>query len=286
MQPTDRMSEDELRRHRRRVERMKRERRRVRRNRIILGVVLGVLVLILLICIIKNTGSNNDTKKATQKETTVQVTEEVTEKTEDTGLNDKYANLDTSNLTVCIDPGHGGKDPGVEANNHTEKDDTLAVSLKVKEILDKYGVNVTLTRDDDTFLYLNPRSQVANDNAADVFVSIHRTEDEKDAQTNGIEIYIDKDATDDTLALSKFIRKRLKKAGDMSVAKVAYGSAGDEDTNYVVIDGVEMPACLISLGYVTNDGDNTSFDDDMNKYAKAIAEGILNYFLDKQDSAQ
>ncbi len=77
--------------------------------------------------------------------------------------------------TVVIDAGHGGKDPGAIAAKKYEKDITLAIALKVGNYITKNvpGVKVIYTRDDDTFVKLFRRSEIANENNADLFISIH-----------------------------------------------------------------------------------------------------------------
>lgn len=78
--------------------------------------------------------------------------------------------------TICIDPGHGGKDPGcVSKDGAKEKDIVLSVGLKLKKCLnDNYpDLKVIMTRSDDRFIELNERAAIANRNNADLFISIH-----------------------------------------------------------------------------------------------------------------
>jgi N-acetylmuramoyl-L-alanine amidase len=77
--------------------------------------------------------------------------------------------------TVIIDPGHGGEDTGAIGNNNKEKDVVLEIGLKVREYLNKYvpEVNVIMTREKDVAVPLNERAHIANENDADLFVSIH-----------------------------------------------------------------------------------------------------------------
>ena len=77
--------------------------------------------------------------------------------------------------TVVIDAGHGGKDPGAVSGKLYEKDITLSIALKVGNYIKENvpGVNVIYTRDDDTFVELFRRSEIANENKADLFISIH-----------------------------------------------------------------------------------------------------------------
>jgi len=79
---------------------------------------------------------------------------------------------------IVIDPGHGGKDPGTLGTGryeNTEKDIALDVSLKVGQYLNREYPNlkVIYTRDDDTFVKLSKRADIANLNKADLFISIH-----------------------------------------------------------------------------------------------------------------
>lgn len=78
-------------------------------------------------------------------------------------------------FTVVIDAGHGGHDHGAVDNNAREKDINLAVTRKLAALINKKmkNVNVVLTRDDDTFVSLQERANIANRNKGDLFISIH-----------------------------------------------------------------------------------------------------------------
>ncbi|WP_101260362.1 N-acetylmuramoyl-L-alanine amidase family protein [Labilibaculum filiforme] len=77
--------------------------------------------------------------------------------------------------TVVIDAGHGGKDPGAVSKIVNEKDVVLSIALKLGTYIEKYfpAVHVIYTRDTDVFIPLNRRSEIANQNKADLFISIH-----------------------------------------------------------------------------------------------------------------
>lgn len=76
---------------------------------------------------------------------------------------------------VCIDPGHGGKDPGCHGDSAKEKDVALAIALKLGAYIEKYypDVKVVYTRKTDVFVELNERAAIANRNNADLFICIH-----------------------------------------------------------------------------------------------------------------
>ena len=75
---------------------------------------------------------------------------------------------------VVIDPGHGGKDPGARGFIGTEeKGVVLDIAQRLKKILERGGVKVIMTRDDDTFISLPERTEIASRSEADLFISIH-----------------------------------------------------------------------------------------------------------------
>lgn len=94
--------------------------------------------------------------------------------------------------TVCLDAGHGGKDPGAVGLSSKEKDIVLAITLKLgKLIKDKYpDINVVYTRKTDVFVDLKRRSQIANDSKADLFISIHINSAPESKTARGIETLV------------------------------------------------------------------------------------------------
>ena len=77
--------------------------------------------------------------------------------------------------TIVIDPGHGGKDPGARGTFSLEKNVALAIGKKLYTALHDTmpELKVIMTRDDDTFIELKRRSAIANENHANLFISIH-----------------------------------------------------------------------------------------------------------------
>ncbi|MDP4128433.1 MAG: N-acetylmuramoyl-L-alanine amidase, partial [Bacillota bacterium] len=89
---------------------------------------------------------------------------------------------------VFLDPGHGGSDPGATAGGYRESDLNFAIAKKVQALLLNRGYTVYMSRTSDTFVSLLDRSQMANDDHADIFVSIH-TNSSVDSTVSGIESY-------------------------------------------------------------------------------------------------
>jgi N-acetylmuramoyl-L-alanine amidase len=95
--------------------------------------------------------------------------------------------------TVVIDPGHGGKDPGAVGANVYEKTINLSVALKFGKLIEEWfpDVKVLYTRTTDVFVDLRDRSNFANNNNADLFISIHANSTEKGRDTtSGNETWI------------------------------------------------------------------------------------------------
>lgn len=103
---------------------------------------------------------------------------------------EKATQMATDTCIIVIDPGHGGKDPGaIGYNGIKEKDVCLNIALELKKLLDaKYKCKTILTRRNDKFLSLEKRAQIANNNHADFFISIHANSHEDESLT-GIETY-------------------------------------------------------------------------------------------------
>ena len=177
-------------------------------------------------------------------------------------------------VLVYIDPGHGGNDAGASSldGSRLEKDDTLKLALRVSDILHEKGVRTQLSRSVDERVELDARWQEANEINAALFVSIHRNS----ATTgNGVEIWVQSTKPKEDTLLANNIMKQLEKAEISKNRGVRFGYMGNPKSDYAVNKGSEMPSCLIELGFITNDEDNELFDKNFEKYANAIANGIV-----------
>lgn len=155
-----------------------------------------------------------------------------------------------------------------------EKEDTLEVVLKVKQYLEEQNIKVILTRKEDTYVSLKKRCKIANRKKADLFVSVHRNSSETQ-KPNGIEIWISKDADEISEKLAMDIMRRLESTNLQSNRGIKEGTSENQETNYYVNQNTEMPSCLVELGFISNSKDNQLLDENIEQYAKAIAEGIL-----------
>ncbi|MCR5837241.1 MAG: N-acetylmuramoyl-L-alanine amidase [Lachnospiraceae bacterium] len=185
--------------------------------------------------------------------------------------------LQKKEVLVCIDAGHGGKDPGAMTKDRIEKEETLILAKQVKKYLEMNNIKVMMTREDDTFLTPKQRAKMANKANADMLISIHRNSLPSSKKTNGIDIYINFQQTEEDCALGNDLKYYLERAGRMNVNSISPGSATDSKENYTVVGKTKMPAALVEMGYMTNKKDNIYFDESINSYALAISKGIMKY---------
>ena len=114
---------------------------------------------------------------------------------------------------VVIDAGHGGHDPGAVGNNLREKDLNLLAALQLGISLKAIGIDTMLTRQDDRFLKLAERSEIANSADADLFISLHCNALPKGRRATGFEIYLMAEPTDQD-ALNLAIAENREISGD------------------------------------------------------------------------
>ena len=180
--------------------------------------------------------------------------------------------------TVCVDAGHGGSDVGaVGLDGSYEKDDNLRLALKVADALEKSGVNVVLTRSDDSDTQLASRSVIANKAKADLFVSLHRNSTSTANTTKGIEIWIHSSGSERSYAAADDILTNLEEVGITDNRGVRIGTQGDSDDDYAVIRDTDMTSMIIEMGFMTSQDDLDYFNENIENYAKAISNGIVEW---------
>ena len=176
------------------------------------------------------------------------------------------------NNVVVIDPGHGGLDTGALRGNVLEKDLTLEIALRIKNCLQEMGMkNVIMTRSIDKTLTLDERVQIANNNNADIFVSVHINASVK-SEINGIETHY---YSENGYDVAKVIHKEL-------MENVNATDRGLFKSKFYVINHTEAPAVLLELGFISNEQERSSLRSEerqMNS-AQAIADGIVNYLTE------
>ena len=170
-------------------------------------------------------------------------------------------------MTIVLDPGHGGSDPGAVFGTRLEKNDNLRFALAVQRILQERGQRVVMTRSTDVFIPLAERSAISNRNNADIFVSIHRNASTNPA-ANGVENYVFTNANDTAVLYAFNVLDEIVSVGVQS-------NGGVIRANFAVLRNTNAPAMLVELGYISNVRDNQLFDQNFNAYASAVARGIM-----------
>lgn len=182
-------------------------------------------------------------------------------------------------ILVAIDPGHGGEDEGCSRADVLEKDINLQIAKAVEARLLELGYQVWLTRENDTDIILEDRTEQINQSGADICVSIHQNAcEEKSSSISGIETWYNETKGDaGSRRLARLIHSDLllySKADDRGVI-------GDE-TLYVNRE-TTMPACLVETGFLSNraERENLVTAEYQDRLAEAIASGIDLYFFPK-----
>ena len=174
---------------------------------------------------------------------------------------------------IVIDAGHGDFDSGSENLGYFEKDINLELALKLEYALKEEGYAVIMTRNDDSFLELYERSDLANETKADLFISIHQNSYMEDSSVNGIEVYYNSEKSTDDEKLAKSIQDGLineTRATDREIRA---------DNGLVVIRETTMPSVLIETAYISNKNELSLITSDnyQDKVIRGIVTGIEEF---------
>lgn len=172
---------------------------------------------------------------------------------------------------VCIDPGHGGKDPGACSGEFKEKDLTLDISLTLKKRLSRYkNFKLFMTRETDESVSLHNRCEIANKNLCSLFVSIH-INSASNSSASGIETYVygEGDKSNGLLFQERLIATTGEKDRGVKTNPLLY-----------VLGSTDMTAVLLELGFINNfhDINNLRKATYRQTLVNAIESAICKYF--------
>ena len=182
---------------------------------------------------------------------------------------------------ITLDPGHGGSDPGaIGASGLKEKQITLEISMRVKELLEKEGAKVYMTRTTDKDVYsanasdraeLQARVNVAEKNNSDLFISLHINSSVNKSVGGFSSYYYPK--TDNDLKIAKAIQDKFAK-------NFGVDNLGVRQANFYVVKRCSMPATLLEMCFISNPKEEKLMKSKwfQKKTARLIVEGVKNYF--------
>ena len=174
-------------------------------------------------------------------------------------------------ISIMLDAGHGGTDPGAVYNGRKEADDTLKLTLAVGEILQNRGFDVEYTRTTDVYESPYQKAMEANEAGVDYFVSIHRNSYPTDNEVSGVESLV-YNLSGIKYEMAKNINEQLESVGFVNLGVHAR-------PNLVVLKRTKMPAVLVEAGFINSDTDNQLFDESFYDIAGAIADGIIDTLM-------
>ena len=207
---------------------------------------------------------------------------------------------------IVIDPGHGGHDTGtIGPNGLEEKELVLDVSKRLGKLLaSRLGAQVIYTRADDTFVPLETRTAIANQEGADLFVSVHANSS-RDSDARGVETYylnftsspeaLEVAARENAVSeksiheLQDLVKKialkeKIEESREFAVdvdrslhSGLAAKNAGVRDRGvkkapFIVLIGANMPSILAEISFLSNPGDERRLK--TNEYRQRIAESL------------
>ncbi len=186
-------------------------------------------------------------------------------------------------ITVVIDAGHGGKEPGARSGKVYEKDITLALARKVKALNTNPSVNILLTRETDVFQSIRDKVSWAIERKPDAYISIHvNAAPPKEQPKSGFEIYIGNDPGNferETRTLASLLSEEI------NTSYTVFPQLKQGVRKMWVLDAPEVsyPALLIECGYITDKKDLAFISDNANqeKIARNILKAIERYALTK-----
>jgi N-acetylmuramoyl-L-alanine amidase len=195
--------------------------------------------------------------------------------------------------TICLDPGHGGKDPGNQNSGGKEKDYTLLLAKELKSQLEDEGFKVVLTRSSDKFIDLESRPFTAQKFKSDLFVSLHFN-GVAGGSARGAEVYCltpsgasSTNSRGEGATALRFPGNRNDEANSLlayNVQKYLLKSTGAEDrgmrrARFAVLRYAGMPAILVEGGFMSDPAEAGKIRSSSQRrlMAKGIVDGIKEY---------
>lgn len=190
-------------------------------------------------------------------------------------------------LTIVVDPGHGGKDPGaIGVNGLYEKDVNRQVAEKLKAELEAMGFSVLMTSEEDRTMTLQERVDFKEMNGADLFVSIHANSHHDSTVQGSLVLYYDQrypmeeyPASPEMAVLTSYSKELATLVLDHMSAKAGTENLGIMPSSVYVVRNGTMPSILVETAFLSNPEEAERLTDDafLDSLAQGIAEGIAQF---------
>ncbi|NCO36566.1 MAG: hypothetical protein AUJ92_10165 [Armatimonadetes bacterium CG2_30_59_28] len=181
-------------------------------------------------------------------------------------------------IVIVVDPGHGGKDSGARGTTGIfEKDLTLDIGQRLSGLLRSTGATVLMTREDDSYPTLKDRVAFAEENKADIFISVHVNASPTPNKLCGTETYY---YTDQSLPLAQYVHQSM-------IASLGRKNNGIRQRKFYVIHHTTMPSVLSETAYInhTDEEQLLSTPEFRQRAAEALFNGVRNFVqLEKLDA--
>ncbi len=227
--------------------------------------------------------------------------------------------------TIVIDPGHGGLEPGAKGRFGTlEKNISLAVSLKLKAIIERnLALRVVLTRDEDVDVSLENRAARANNNKADLFISIHVNSSFRREARGSETFFLSMEATDEEARKLAYmennpteLEKGISSENEDDIKMILWDMAqtaylnqssilaegiqnelnslfltknrGIKQAPFKVLCGVACPAVLVEVAFISDPEEERKLrsEDFQMKVAQAVFRGLENYIAQSSEEGK
>jgi len=256
-----------------------------------------------------------DLEKSEKPASPPQSTPESSEKKPDTPQENQPAPAKPKPIeTICIDPGHGGEDLGaIGKSKLQEKNVTLQISQKLKKLIEsRTGLRVIMTRDKDSEVSLNTRASIANNQLAQMFISIHANSSFRKSAYGSETYFVSLQATDqESLELAQKENQNMEDPGETikndelkmilwNMAQTEYIRESSKLAEYIqnelnelldtrdrgvkqapfrVLMRTAMPAILIETAFISNASEEKKLKNEefLDKIAFAIYNGISKF---------
>lgn len=196
-------------------------------------------------------------------------------KAEEIVISDTYvATAEKPVFKVVIDAGHGGDDKGMFINGITEKDITLSLAQKIKQLAPNYNVDVVLTRSSDEAPQPKDRITFGKEQGAEAFISLH-VDYNKNAAERGISVFVS--PANKHYAESRLLGSALLQ--NLAASFTVSPNLKQRQSPVAVLNVNPLPAVLIECGMMTNAEDLKVItnEDKLTAMANNILQGIANY---------